>query len=1125
MAQLKRLNRQLGGIGMKKQKLFSSVALFALAIPGFAVLTLVAPGIAGAQETTSSIQGSVTDAGTPVAGADVVVTHVPSGTRSSSKTGADGGFNINGLRVGGPFTVAVNGTSVTDVYTVAGQSFNLPIEIASSGPDIVVTASKVTKAGTVSKGPATVLSSAQISQVASINRDIRDLMRRDPFATLDTSSTSGRNVSFAGQNARYNRFTIDGVPITDGFGLNPDGLPSRRGPVPLDAIEQFQTKIAPYDVRDGFFQGGTVNAILKSGTNEFHGTAFYTYSSDGLIGSRTKPYITNPTGIITSPKFKDRDFGAEISGPIIADRLFFMVAGERVRASRPVPSGTVETNAGSPVPGVTDAIVSQIVGIAKSRYNYDAGGVLQGNGDKDDRLVAKLDANISDTQRASLTYIYTKDALITATTNSTTSLGLESNAYTKPNRVHAGIFQLNSQWSSSFSTEARVLYKDYKSGQVPLLANGAQFTICTAPTSDRSNVPGSSTSTSLSGTCPAGTPSVLIGPGGPSQFNVLRTKTWGGSFVTRLSLNDHNLRLLVDYQNVDTFNLFVSPGNGTYYFDSIADYQAGNAQSFTYSNAVSLNQQDAAASFKYQTYTFGVQDDWRVNDILDVSYGARYDLFGGGSRPAANPFFQSRYGYSNTSYINGLGLFQPRIGFDFHPAPRVSIRGGGGIFGGGTPDVYVSNSFANSGVLQNGLSAVLTNGGFYQVNGTTTTNANGQSILNNVSISQISPSAGSQTVLNNRTSTAALDPNFKLPSQFRATLSADYRANLGPLGDGWSFGADLFYSKVRDQVLFTDIRSIPVAGSLTPDGRQRYQNAIPGVASTDGNSDILLTNSKKGRSYVGVVRVAKSFDFGLSAFGSYTRQDVKDQNPGTSSVATSNYANGAYLDPNVVAYGPSNDQVKWSFKYGIGFDRALFGDNHTRFNLFGETRAGSPFSYTFRDATGNRSSVFGTTNGASTSSPDTTSRYLFYVPTVNDPLVTYDTVATQAAVEAAITGSGLAAYRGKIAPRNAFRSKAFTKIDLHIEQELPLPLGSKFTVFGDVENLTNLINSKWGQQLRSTFNYNKSLVRVTCVASPTNTCAQYQYSSPTPANILADQLVTANGSSLYAIRIGARISF
>jgi hypothetical protein len=1096
---------------MKKQ-LFSSAALIALAIPGLAVMALVAPGVAGAQETTSSIQGSVTEAGAPVAGAEVIVTHVPSGTRSTATTNADGIFTASGLRVGGPFTVVVRGTSVTDIFLVAGQAYTLPVDLGGGGSDIVVTASKIQKSGSVSRGPATVLNRDQISQVASVNRDIRDLMRRDPFATLDTSGT-GRAVSFAGQNARYNRFTIDGVPITDGFGLNPDGLPSRRGPVPLDAIEQFQTKIAPYDIRDGFFQGGVSNAVLRSGTNNFQGNAFFSYSSNKLTGEHTRPYITLPTGFVNQPTFHDKDFGVELSGPIIADKLFFMIAGERVRASRPIPAGTVESNAGSPIAGLNDATVANIASIAKSKYGYDAGGILAKNGDKDDRLVAKLDANISDTQRASLTYIHTKDSLLTPGISSNTSLGLESASYIKPNTVNAGVFQLNSSWSSNFSTEARVLYKDYKSGQTPLLANGAQFTVCTAPTSDRPTTPSGSIATTLSGVCPTNTPTVVVGPVGSSQYNVLHTKTYGGSLVSKLTLNDHSVRLLADYSSVSVYNLFLQNGNGAYYFDSIADFQAGNAQSLTYANPPSQNPQDAASRFKYQTYTFGIQDDWRINDILNVSYGMRYDLFGGNSVPALNPFYVARYGFANTNYINGLGLFQPRVGFDFKPIARLSIRGGGGIFGGGTPDVYVSNSFANSGVLVNGLTTTLTDGGSYRLNGGATNQ--GQAILNNVSISGVSPTAQGATILNNTTSTASLDPHFKIPSQWRATLSADYSANFGRLGDGWNFGIDLFYSKVRNQVLFTDIRSRAVstgASALAPDGRQRYQEIGSAI---DSNTDILLTNSKLGRSYVGVARFDKTFDFGVNVFGSYTRQDVKDQNPATSSVAASNYNGGAYLDPNVVAYGTSNDQVKWSFKYGAGFDRKFFGDNHTRFNLFGETRAGSPYSYTF-NSPGTRS-IFGTTG--------TATRYLFYVPTAgNDPLVTY-APGTQAAVDAIINSSGLAAYRGKIAPRNAFRSKAFSKIDLHVEQELPLPFGSKFTIFGDIENLTNLVNHSWGQQLRSTFSYSKSLVTVSCVAQGANTCAQYLYSAPSsPAN-LADQLVVANGSSLYSIRIGARVSF
>ena len=1109
-----------------KKHLLSGAALRALALPMLTVGALALPVVAHAQETTSSIQGNVTRGGTAEGGVTVVVTHVPSGTRSTATTDMGGAFTLSGLRVGGPYTVEAGGTQVTDIQLTAGQAFTLPVELpAEAAADIVVTASRVVSARTISQGPVNVLTSAQIAQVASVNRDIRDLARRDPFATLDTSSTNGRNVSFAGQNPRFNRFTIDGVPITDGFGLNPDALPSRRGPVPLDAIEQFQTKVAPYDVRDGFFQGGIVNAVLKSGTNRFHGTAFFTYSSDGLTGQRTRDYILNPTGRVVQPRFKDRDFGAEISGPIIPDRLFFMVAAERVRASRPIAFGTVETNAGTAIPGLTDATFARVTGIAQSRYSYAAGGIATNNGDRDDRLVARLDANISDNQRASATYIYTKDSLLvptnTATTGTTAGLGALSNYYIKPNEVNAGIFQLNSTWSSAFSTELRLFFKDYNSGQIPTLANAAQFQVCTAETSDRPTTASASTGT-LATNCPNGTPSVYIGPGGPSQFNLLKTKTRGGSFQTRLSLNDHSVRMLFDYQDVRSFNLFLNNGNGAYYFDSIADFQAGVAQRLSYASTPTLDPKTAAASFRYQSYTFGIQDDWRVNDFLNISYGMRYDLFGGSSRPALNTAFTNRYGFSNTSYISGRGLFQPRFGFDFRPTQRLSFRGGGGIFGGGTPDVYVSNSFQNSGVLTQSVTVQQTDGLFYQVNGVNTALATGQSILNNVNISTVSPVAGALITGGSVAATSdtnSLDPAFKVPSQFRATLSADYRANLGPLGDGWRFGADFFYSKVRNQVLFTDLRSVPLPGGTTPDGRQRYTGAItPGGT---GN-DYYLTNTQLGRSYVAVVRFDKTFDFGVNVFGSYTWQDVKDQTPATSSTASSNYGNGAFYDPNRAAYGTSNDQVKWQFKYGIGFDRTFFGENHTRFNLFGETRAGSPFSYTVQDSA-SRSTVFGTTG--------TNTRYLFYVPTgPSDPLVTYSDIvggnsATRDRVEAIINGSGLRGYRGQVSPRNAFRSKAFTKIDLHAEQEIPLPFGGKFTLFGDIENFTNLLNRNWGQQLRNNFPYYKNVVNVSCAATSGNSCTQYLYTTPRTDAQLADLLVTANGSSLYAIRLGVRVSF
>ncbi|WP_288417961.1 carboxypeptidase regulatory-like domain-containing protein, partial [uncultured Novosphingobium sp.] len=209
-----------------------------------------------AQETTSTIAGTVLSDGQPVAGAQVEVLNTATGGRSTATSSSNGSFNVSGLRPGGPYIVTVKAagyaeTQITDISTVVAQSYNLPIDLAPEGEAIVVTASRLKGAGSISQGPATVLTSDQIAQVASVNRDIRDLMRRDPFARLDYSEGNGRAVSFAGQNARYNSFSVDGVPITDNFGINPDGLPTRRSPVPFDAIGQFQTKVAPYDVREG----------------------------------------------------------------------------------------------------------------------------------------------------------------------------------------------------------------------------------------------------------------------------------------------------------------------------------------------------------------------------------------------------------------------------------------------------------------------------------------------------------------------------------------------------------------------------------------------------------------------------------------------------------------------------------------------------------------------------------------------------------------------------------------------------------------------------------------------------------------------------------------------------------
>ncbi|MCC2978751.1 TonB-dependent receptor [Sphingomonas sp. IC4-52] len=1112
---------------------------------GAAVVALVAPAGAMAQETTSVIRGTVTAAGAPVAGATVTIVNVPSGTTSTVTTDANGSFNASGLRVGGPFsvTVAASGypqVTVTDIFTVVAQAYDLPIELQAesteaAGGDIVITASRVANARTVSQGPATVLSAADIASVASVNRDVRDLMRRDPFARLDDTPSGGRAVSFAGQNARFNRFSVDGVPVTDNFGLNPDGLPTRRSPIPFDAIGQFQTKVAPYDVREGNFQGGAINAILKSGTNSFHGTGFYAYSDAGLTGKETKAGPGVPTGRVNIPDFKYENYGAQLSGPIIKDKLFFMVAGERIRANTPIAEGTLGNNAGAVVPNITDAQVDRIRSIAQSRYGYETGGVLNDAKDRDDRLVARIDANLSDTQRASVTYLYTKDSIqMNQNTflTGTPGLGLESNGYVGSNRLHTGVFQLNSDWTDEFSTEVRGFYKDYKRGQDPILGRGfAQMQVCTAPTSDRST--GAAASNDLAGTCQSGFGNVSFGPDVSRQSNELTSRTYGGLVQARLTRNNHDLRIFAEFQDTDIFNLFVQRTAGDYYFDSIADFEAGNAQRFRYGNAVpSLDPADGAAKFRYQSYTFGIQDTWRISDILTLAYGARYDLYGGDSRPELNSSFLSRYGFPNTSYISGRGVFQPRVGVDFKPTRELSIRGGIGIFSGGSPDVYVSNSFSNTGFLTNAIDVRQLNGGGYTVPGLNGADAvtTGQAILTGVNGAVIPGQANA--VLNNATvstqsPTNALDPNFKVPSQWRGTLSFDYDPDWGgTFGSGWNFGADFLWSDVRNQVFFTDLRVIPTA-LRTPDGRVRYASA---TNFSDTNQDLFLTNTTKGRSLVAVARIAKEFDFGLRAAVSYSYQDIKDQAPATSSTASSNYGNGAFFDANGAAYGISNDEVRHNIKYNVSFNRAFFGDYKTNFTLFGETRIGRPFSYTMQELSNARSGVFGTAGNGS--------RYLLYVPTsTTDALVSYDTTATRDYLDNLINSTKLGKYRGKIAPRNAFNSKWFTRFDLHIGQEIPTFVGdSRVELFMDIENLTNLINKNWGQVREYQFPYTIPAVRVSCLQAPVATgtapgtaatantsqaCAQYRYSAPaaTPTDTVYSR------QSLYSIRIGARFTF
>lgn len=1097
----------------------------AASVAGLTLATAIATP-AAAQETTSSVRGTVEGDGSPVAGAQVTIVHEPSGTTSTSVTDADGNFSANGLRVGGPFTVSVEAAGfetaqVTDLNLTAGQAFRLPIVLQSTA-DIVVTASALGGAVETSTGPITALSRNDIEGVATINRDIRDLARRDPLANIDLSNS--RTIEIAGNNGRLNRFSVDGVQFSDDFGLNNGGLPTSRGPVPIDAIEQFSVKTAPFDVSEGDFQGGAINVVLRSGGNRFRGNAFFSYTDDSLTGD-------NVRGTPVNLEFDSRQFGGVLSGPIIRDRLFFMVGYERTEESDPFDDG-VGAGFSNQIPNLTQAQIDNISSIAQSLYGYDTLGQIQNANETDEKIIAKLDLNISDNHRASLTYIRNfgtqQFQQNTSTSPTSPTLGLFSNGYELGEEVNSGVFQLNSDWSDAFSTEVRVSYRDYNRDQTPFGGREfAQFEVCLDPTNP-TTTPGSGLTT-----CNPGTPRIFFGPDVSRQSNDLNTENLSVDFTARLQAGDHNFKFTAGYTDISVFNLFLQRSLGDYYFDSIADFQARRANRFRLGAAVpSLNPDDAAASFGTQGYTFGIQDDWQITDSLQVTLGVRYDLFNGENYPTLNPNFTARYGFSNRETFSGKGALQPRFGFNWEATDRLIVRGGVGIFAGGTPDVFVSNSFSNTGLLTNSIDISRnTSAAGCNVTGLTGAAATTfcTNVLNGVNGGTIPSDAGSfistNTAALSNASTNAIDPDLDIARKLKASLQFDYEADLGPLGDGWLFGVQGLYDETLRGYTYVDVRSI-VIGTL-PDGRNRY-NGLAGTTGT--NQDLLLTNSNEGRGIFLTARFAKSWDFGLSIEGSYTRADVEDVGALTSATAGSLYSNNAFLDPNNAAYGTSIYQIRDTWKFGIDFSREFFGDYKTRFNIFGEYRSGRPYSLTMSDAfTGGRSNVFGT-NGNN-------GRFLAYIPTLNDPLVSFDSVASQDAYNTLITSLGADRFRGRIAPKNSQQSRDVFRVDLHVEQEVPALVGdARFTLFADIENVLNLIDSDWGALRQVGFPQTASINNVQCLtaavptgtaptsaqiaASPTQGCVQYRYSS-----VRTPTINTVTRQSLYGIRVGIKFSF
>jgi outer membrane receptor for ferrienterochelin and colicin len=1051
-----------------------------------AAIMAAAPVAVYAQDTTSDIRGSVSAGGAPVSGATITIMHVPSGSISTRTSGANGSFSGRDLRVGGPYTVTVTANGYApqrfeDIFLSLGAPLNLPVDLTAGSTEVIVITGSASTFTDLSTGPSSRFTADDINGLPSISRDPRDVARLSPFANLD--SENGDAISMAGANSRYNSFTVDGIAQNDLFGLNASGFPSEnRGPVSLDALEAISVEIAPFDVQYSGFSGGTINAVTRSGGNEFHGSLYYFSTDESLVGDTTEDVT------LGTSEFSEVTRGAWLSGPIIQDTLFFSASYEDFTRTSPLG----ESPTGGPPAlftesQVTQAEVDQILGIMQSVYGLDLTNFDEADLDTtDEKILVAIDWNITADHRAKLTYNTSVGGSV-AERNDGASIGTPSTWYNRAEDLEALSLQVFSDWSDNFSTEIKISNSTQTTGQDSVDGSDfANFQIAT-PT--------------------GGT--VSVGPDYFRHANALANELWQYKIRGEYLYDNHTISFGFERQSQDIFNLFVPGSEGSYEFDSIADLAAQTASSLWYNNAVTNDENDGAAAFSFSVNSFYAQDEIMIGDRLTATFGIRHDVYSTDDSPTANANFMARYGYTNAGTLDGLSITQPRASFNYESpfefasnfadfsVNDVVLRGGLGRFSGGNPLVWISNSYSNDGVA--------TDGHFL---GGPITGVD----------ARILPVAATSALVAGDGSVNALAPDFEIPSVWRASFGADVMFDIFG-SDDWLFTFDALYDMQDAAPFWNDANCPAVRQSF--DGRPIYN-------CETARQDIILSNTDKGHSFILSFQLQKDFDNGFSFWGSYANQDVTDAHSGTSTTATSNYSDYASFDRQNPYTTTSNYQVEHDIKARLSWRHAFFEDYETRVELFMNRRSGRNFSYTYDYDNGPGSiyrnqSPFGLNESAADDEGD-----LFYVPMADgsgnvtmtsDPNINYTAGFDIAAFNAYLQSTGLINYAGQITPRNGFDNPWSTIFDLRFQQEFPafFPDGARGIFYMDIENFGNLLNDDWGRSEGVRYEYFQPVVDLYYV-DPVSGAYTYDGSVSSSENRI-------HRSSLWQIQFGARYQF
>ncbi len=1082
--------------------------LAASAVSLSAVIAVPAPVVA--QQITSGIEGQVTDAaGAPLAGATVTVTDTRTSQTRTITTGPDGRFRADSLVTGGPYEVTAiasgfEGQSVQDVFISLQGNTQLTFGLDTgdlAGADVIVVTGARANLTQLAIGPGQSFGEETLESFPTITRDIRDFIRLDPRVSLDRSNEVDR-ISCLGGNDRGNAFTVDGIQQSDSFGLNGNAFAARNSsPIPFDVIREVSVEFAPFDVQYGNFTGCAINAVTKSGANQFHGTAFFTYTGSGLQGDELDGETLN---------FADFDryrWGATLGGPIIPDRLFFYAGYEETDLSDAADTGPVGTGLANDARFVTTEQFNRFSQILNDRYGIQSGGVATVLPQSDRRFFGRIDALLAETQRLELTYQRLEESNVEEDDFSSTNFAGLNTFEDEGTRSDYFSGRLYSEWSDNFSTEIRVSHSEVTDVQGPVGGGEAQ-----------SDNPIPRIIVGVQNNGETGT--LQAGPGFSRASNELKTTIDQARINANYNAGDHAITIGGEVERVDIFNLFAQNSTGTFTFNNLDDFANGIVSGGTstfpsaadviagraagvYGNFTATGDiNTAAAQFKRTRYTAYAQDEWQATDRLNVLAGIRIDWLDGDA-PEANPNFARRYGFSNRIPFSSIdAAILPRLGFTYNFdndgfISRTQLKGGFGIFTGGDPTVYFSNAFSNNG-FNTGLGRTGTASCFPTSGPNLNVLENGQF----TGIPACVQAAGGTASARGASDTQSTDPDFRQPTVQRANIGfvTDFGDGSGGIFDGYRLNVDYIYSHFRNPINFVDLSQVvnPALGldGFTIDGRPiyraidptvsgcdaqlldqggtppRYTNVTPACFNTSRDDEIQLTNGPSYDSHVVSVVLSKNFDglftdtgnILLNAGYAYTEADNNRYN--NSSTATSSFDIVAVKDRQNPAIATSEYETRHNFTFALNANEEFFGDYETSLGFVFIAREGRPYSLTFDGGAVFNDSASGQNNA------------LLYVPTGpddpniappvfdaagaliggSDPAAVADLVAYTQGLDCA------RGFAGRTIERNSCRNDWFYDLDLRFSQELPGPgrlfgVEDRIKLYADFDNFLNLLDS------------------------------------------------------------------